>query len=211
MKRGRLERMLDVPWAAWLPGLATLSISFLIGTLAGCLLAGRVAQTEGSTLAVYVEGYLSAARSGGIAVPNLLLVLWETLRWPVLTILLAFTALGMLGIPILFAVRGFLLSFAVASFVRVLGGAGAILAVTLFGLTGLLSIPVLFVLGVQGFTACRVLASRLVGVGERRRISAPYGRAYFLRCALCGIVLFVCVCLEQTVLPSLLLMMAGTF
>ncbi len=209
MKRGRVVRVLDLPWAAWLPALVVLSISFLLGAIAGCLLAGGVAEAENGTLATYVEGYLSAARSGALSVPSVLSVLWETLRWPLLTVLLAFTALGVVGIPVLFAVRGFLLSFAVASFVRVLGGAGSILAFLLFGLTGLFTVPVLFVLGAQGFTACRILASRLVG--ERRRTGIPYGRAYCLRCGLCFMVLIVCVCLEQTVLPALLSMVAGTF
>lgn len=209
MKRGRIVPVLDLPWAVWLPALVILSVSFLIGAIAGCLLAGGVAEAENGTLATYVEGYLAAARSGTLTAPHLLSVLWETMRWPLLTVLLAFTALGVIGIPVLFAVRGFLLSFAVASFVRVLGGAGSILAFLLFGLTGLLTVPVLFVLGAQGFTACRILASRLVG--ERRRTGAPYGRGYFLRCALCFGVLAACVCLEQTVLPALLSVVAGTF
>lgn len=209
MKRGRIVPVLDLPWAVWLPALVILSVSFLIGAIAGCLLAGGVAEAENGTLATYVEGYLAAARSGALTAPHLLSVLWETMRWPLLTVLLAFTALGVIGIPVLFAVRGFLLSFAVASFVRVLGGAGSILAFLLFGLTGLLTVPVLFVLGAQGFTACRILASRLVG--ERRRTGVPYGRGYFLRCGLCFGALAACVCLEQTVLPALLSVVAGTF
>lgn len=209
MKRRRVVRILDLPWAAWLPGLVLLSACFLFGSIAGCLLAGGVAEAESGTLAAYVEGYLTAARSGSLEVPGTLTVLWETARWPLLTFLLAFTALGMIGLPVLFAVRGFLLSFAVASFIRVLGGAGSILAFLLFGVNGLLTIPVLFVLGVQGISSCRVLASRLVG--ERRRTGAAYGSAYFGRCGVCAAVLICCVCVEQTVVPSLLSVLAGTF
>ena len=40
-----------------------------------------------------------------------------------LALLLGFTALGLLGLPLLFAVRGFLLAFSIASFVRLFGGA----------------------------------------------------------------------------------------
>ncbi len=209
MKRRETFRVLDLPWAIWLPTLLPLAVSFLVGTVAGCLLAGGVAEAENGTLAAYIEGYLSATRSGALTVPTLFSVLWDTLRWPLLTWVLSFTALGIVGIPILFAARGFLLSFAVASFVRVLGGAGSILAVLLFGLTGLFTIPVLFVLGAQGLAACRALGARLLG--EKRRSAAPYGRAYFLRCGVCFAVLLLCVCLEQTVLPALLSAVAGTF
>lgn len=210
MKRRRVARVLDLPWAVWVPGLLVLGVCFLLGTVAGCLWAGGVAENGGETLAAYIEGYLSAARSGTLTVPSVFSVLYESFRWPVLTVLLAFTAAGVLGIPILFAVRGFLLSFAVASFVRVLGGAGSILAFLLFGLTGLMTVPVLFVLGTQGFTACCVLASRLLG--ERRKsVCVVYGRVYFLRCGLCAAALLFCVFLEQTIVPSLLAVLAGTF
>lgn len=209
MKRREVLRVLDLPWAAWLPALLPLTISFLAGTIAGCLLAGGVARAENGALAAYIEGYLSAARGGALTVPSALSILWDTLRWPLLTWVMAFTALGLIGIPLLFAARGFLLAFAVASFVRVLGGAGSILAFLLFGLTGLFTIPVLFVLGAQGLAACRVLGGRLLG--GKRRPAAPYNRAYFFRCGICLAVLLLCVCLEQTMLPALLSAVAGTF
>lgn len=208
MKRRRVVRILDLPWAAWLPALVILSASFLLGCVVGCLVAGGVGAAEHGALASYVESYLSAARAGELSAPSFFSVVWETLRWPLLTVLLAFTALGLVGIPVLFAVRGFLLSFAVASFVRVLGGAGSILAFLLFGLSGLFTVPVLFVLGAQGLGACRVLAARLVG---ERRTGPAYGRVYFLRCGVCGAVLVLSVCLEQTIVPPLLAALAGTF
>lgn len=210
MKRRRVVRLLDLPWAVWLPGLLVLGVSFLLGTAAGCLWAGGAAGSSGETLCSYIEGYLSAARLGDLTVPGIFTVLYDTFRWPVLAVLLGFTAAGVVGLPLLFAVRGFLLSFAVASFIRVLGGAGSILAFLLFGLTGLVSVPVLFVLGVQGFTACCALTSRLLG--ERpKSIRVVYGRLYFLRCGLCAAAALFCVFVEQTIVPSLLAVLAGTF
>lgn len=209
MKRQKPIRFSDLPWAAWLPTLLPLAISFFLGTVVGCLWAGGVAEAESGTLTAYIEGYLTAARSGALTVPSLFSLLWETFRWPLLTWILAFTAIGVIGIPVLFALRGFFLAFAVASFVRVLGGAGGVLAVLLFGITGLLTIPVLFVLGTQGLTACCALGARLLG--EKRRGGTPYGRAYFLRSGICFFVLFVSVCVEQTVLPALLTAVVGRF
>lgn len=206
MRKRRVDRFWDLP--AWAPGLVLLSICFLAGTIAGCLWAGGVAGQGSDTLASYIDGYLSAARTGTLTVPSVFSVLFETLRWPVLVFLLAFTAAGVIGIPILFAVRGFLMAFAVASFVRVLGGTGSILAFLLFGITGLFTVPVLFVLGTQGLSACFILASRLKG---ERRSGGVYGKRYFLRCGLCAAVLLLSVLCEQTILPSLLAAVAGTF
>lgn len=207
MKRRRIARFWDLP--VWAPGLFLLSICFLFGTIAGCLWAGGVAGQGSDTLASYIDGYLSAARTGTLTVPSVFSVLFETLRWPVLVFLLAFTAAGIIGIPLLFAVRGFLLSFAVASFIRVLGGAGTILAFLLFGITGLFTVPVLFVLGTQGITACFLLASRMTGA--RRSVGGIYGKQYFLRCGLCAAILLLSVFCEQTILPSFLTVLAGTF
>ena len=79
------------------------------------LLAAQVGGGGHDSLAAYIEGYLAAAKSGSVVLsPGLLSVLWESVRWPLFAFLMGFTALGVLGIPTLFAVRGFLLSFAAA-------------------------------------------------------------------------------------------------
>lgn len=209
MKRQKSIRFSDLPWSAWLPALLPLAISFFLGTVTGCLWAGWAAEAESGTLTAYIEGYLSAARSGALTVPSVFSLLWETFRWPLLTWILAFTAFGVIGIPVLFALRGFFLAFAAASFIRVLGGAGAVLSVLLFGVTGLLTLPVLFVLGTQGFTACCTLGARLLG--DKHRGGIPYERTYFLRSGICFFVLLLSVCMEQAILPVLLTAAVGRF
>lgn len=127
--RKRIVRIWDVPAGGLLPALITVASAFCIGGLAGMLLAAQVGGGGHDSLAAYIEGYLAAAKSGSVVLsPGLLSVLWESVRWPLFAFLMGFTALGVLGIPTLFAVRGFLLSFAVSSFVRMFGGTGGILA-----------------------------------------------------------------------------------
>ena len=113
----------------------------------------------------------------------MLSVVWSTIRWPVFAVLMGFTGLGLLGIPVLFSIRGFLLSFAITSFVRMFGGVGGVLAFLTFGVTGLVAIPVLFVLGVQSLAAARLLAGRFFGDGKR---SMHFVRADWVRCGLCS-------------------------
>lgn len=206
MRMRRTARFLDLP--VWLPGLALLSICFLAGMVAGCFWANGIAGEGNEALSAYIDGCLAGARVGELAVPDIFSVLIDILRWPVLTFLLAFTAAGIIGIPFLFLIRSFLLSFAVTSFVRVFGGTGIILAFALFGITGLFTVPVLFVLGTQGLTACFLLASRLRG---KKRSGILYGKQYFVRCGVCAAVLLLCVFCERIVIPPLVAMMAGTF
>ena len=168
--------------------LAAVSACFFLGGLAGCLLAGCVDGGGQESLAAYVEGFLRAAQAGDAAPPALAALVWETLRWPLLALLLGFTALGLLALPLLFAVRGFLLAFSIASFVRLFGGTGCLLALLVFGVGGAFSVPALFVLGVQSFMTARTLAGRVWGESK----AAPlYGRAYWLRCGGCAAALCV--------------------
>ena len=159
------------------------------------------------SLAAYVEGFLRAAQAGEAAPPALAALVWETLRWPLLALLLGFTALGLLALPLLFAVRGFLLAFSIASFVRIFGGTGCLLALLVFGVGGAFSVPVLFVLGVQSFMTARTLAGRVWGESK----AAPlYGRAYWLRCGGCAAALCVCMLLDGFAVPALVSGLAGT-
>ena len=154
-----------------------------------------------------MEGFLRAAQAGEPSPPALAALVWETLRWPLLALLLGFTALGLLALPLLFAVRGFLLAFSIASFVRLFGGTGCLLALLVFGVGGAFSVPALFVLGVQSFMTARTLAGRVWGESK----AAPlYGRAYWLRCGGCAAALCVCMLLDGFAVPALVSGLAGT-
>ena len=188
------------------PFLAVAAVFFFLGGLAGCLLAGSVDGGGQESLAAYVEGYLQAAQAGEASPPALAALVWETVRWPLLALLLGFTALGLLGLPLLFAARGFLLAFSIASFVRLFGGAGCLLALLVFGVGGAFTVPVLFVLGVQSLLTARTLAGRVWGEGK----SAPlYGRTYWLRCGGCAAALCVCMLLDGFAVPALVSGLAG--
>ena len=102
-----------------IPVLAVTAACFLLGGLVGCLLASHIGGGGQESLAAYVEGFLRAAQAGEITAPALASLVWDTVRWPLLALLLGFTALGLLGLPLLFVVRGFLLAFSIASFVRI--------------------------------------------------------------------------------------------
>lgn len=196
----------DVPERESVWTLAVTAVSFFIGGVFGFALTSRVEGAAAESLNAYVRAFLSAAGGGEVDPPALLPLLWQVFRWPLLTVALGFTAFGLIGIPALFAVRGFLFSFSVAAFIRVLGSFGGLVAAAVFGLTGAVAIPALFILGVQGLAAARCLAGRALGNGKSR---APYGKRYFFRCGLCAAVFLVCVVLERTAVPLLTAVLSG--
>jgi len=180
-----------------------LGICFFLGTVGGYIWSAGTAKNV-DILTSYIQGYLSAVSDGDWFLPSLGSVVWNVFRWPLITFLLAFTVIGRIGIPIVFTVRGILLSFAVTSFVAALGYEGAWIAFLLFGVSGLFALPALFVLGVQGIDICRSLTSKLPR-GSRK----AYNRTCLFRSAICAAVLVLCVFLEQTLIPSALLLTAG--
>lgn len=178
-------------------GVTVLALCFLLGTLAGCGLAGGMSGTECSALQAYLNDYLAAVRGDGASAPPLAQSMWQTLRWPVLTVLLSLTAVRRVGIPLLFGVRGFLLAFAVAVFIRTLGAVGAALALLLFGLPGCAALPALFLLGMWGMTTQAQTGRSAQKEGGMPWLGVSAGA------------LAVSICLERSVVPGLLGTLAG--
>ncbi len=191
------ENVLTGEWKA----LALLAVPFLLGGLFGCLLAGKTAGNGSQSLMEYLQSYLDLLRSGAAGTPGLLDTVWGIVRFPLCAVLLGFTVLGILGLPILFALRGFLLSFAIASFARMFGTEGVFLAFLLFGITGVIEIPAFFILGVQSATMSVRQLERKKSGGHR---ILGCDRHYFLCLIICAVALVICILLEYCFLPSIL-------
>lgn len=195
-RRGKFK--LDVP-SGTMAALVILGMAFLAGGGVGCLLAGLVSGEGGAALSDYLRAYLLLAQEGD-AVAGFWAVLWEQFRFPLAVLLLSFTAVGVVGLPALFAVRGFLFSFSVACFCRLFGSTGLVPALFLFGLPALLWAPALFVLGAQGMLGSYGLLRRVMGDS---RYPLSFDTAYWWRCALCGGAVAMCVAMELSIVPVL--------
>ena len=126
----------DWPWAAG-GALPALGLSFLLGGLAGALMAALAGGEGARQLSAYLSDYLILAGQEGAAA-RFWPLLWGRLRDLLIALILGMTALGAVGLPVLFAARGFLFAFSVGCFCRVFGGAGLFPAFALFGLSALL-------------------------------------------------------------------------
>lgn len=184
--------------------LILLSALFLIGSVIGCVTAGLIRDPSGALLD-YVRGCLELLTHDDAA-PRFISVLWGTFRFPVVAVLLGFTALGVAGIPVLFAVRGFLMCYAVAVFYRILGLAGLVLGLILFGFSALIWMPVLSYLGCRGLLRAYGLFRRASGDG---RYSLRNSGTFLISCGACAVALCLCAMLECLVVPILLQRVSG--
>lgn len=174
---------------------------FLLGGAAGGIFAG-LAQEEGALeLGDYLSGYLSLAAAGSVERPFLPLM-WEQLRYLLAAAVLGLTAIGVVGLPLLFCIRGFFFCFSVGCFFRVFGGAGLLPALVLFGMPALVWAPGFFLAGTQGLRNAYGLLRRVLGEG---RYELPASQpAYWARMGLCCVLFLICGALEYGVLPVLL-------
>lgn len=178
--------------------LLLLSAAFILGSAAGCLMAGGMDTGEQGILRDYLDSYL--ALMGEVPGLRLWPLVWDVARFPLLAGVLGFTALGVVGLPALFGVRGFLLSYAISAFYRLYGLSGQIPAFILFGLSALLWMPVLFHLGVQGLLCSYGMLRRSLGEG---RYPLGIDRAFWVRCGVCAGALCACAAVEYLAVPVL--------
>ena len=172
---------------------------FMLGGLGGCLAASFVRGQSGAALEEYLRAYLALAQGGSIQL-SLGTVIWDQIRFPLVMLLLGFTAAGVVCIPAVFCVRGFLFSFSVACFCRLFGWAGGVPAAFIFGFPALLWTPAFFVLGMQAMAASYDVLRQCRGEGCD---PAFFRMRYWQRCALCVLALAACAAVVYLVLPSL--------
>ena len=180
--------------------LAILSIAFLAGGILGGLFAALSGGTGGDELSGYLSSYLALAEEGERP-QELWPLLWGQVKYLLLALLLSLTALGIVGIPMLFGVRGFFLSFPVACFCRVFGGRGMFPAFILFGLPALLWVPALFVMGTSGYLSARQLFRRSMGEG---RGGSLLNGAFWCQAGVCVSLGLAAGLLEHWIVPVLL-------
>lgn len=205
LKKEKDRNAWDLPKDQWLALLLS-ALPFLIGGVLGCMLAASASGESDALLREYINTYLSAMTREALPSPGVVSVMWDYFRFPLVAVVLSFTALGLIGIPILFGVRGFLLSFSVTSFVRLFGTAGAGMAFLLFGLSEVIVLPVFFLLGIQGIGASARLLER---ISSGKRGTLLFDRAYLWRCFICAAVLFTAALLHFLLLPSLPIFLTG--
>lgn len=173
--------------------LTVLAACFGVGAVGGFFFSA--AAGENPELLGYLQQYFQTAGQGGLQ-PSLGATVWDLVRWPLAAFLLGLTPIGVAGIPLLMGGRGFLLSFAAATFARLFYLPGVAASLAAFGVTALMAVPVLFVAAADAF---RQSLSRLPGApsppahwSDRAGAMAP-----------CAGVLVLAAALQQTVMPAL--------
>lgn len=177
----------------------TLLIALLAGGLLGCICAHFMATDDSLAISLYIQKFASSISEGDVAMPKLLASSWSILRWPLIVCLLGFSSYNMILIPVVFIFRGFFLAFCITSFVEILGSAGLLVSVILFGVESLICIPILFIIAMQIMD--RTIKRK---EGKGKSISWTLIPALAFRNMICLAIFFACILWETLFVPIIL-------
>ncbi len=179
--------------------LLVVCLFFAVGMLAGLFLGKHISVTEKEELSDYIYKYAQICGQNDRPTASLLSI-WSTyFRYPVCFFLLGWCVLGVVGVPILCFLQGFSLSFAVSTFVSVLGKSGIRLALYTFGLRCLITLPCSIWLAMWAFSNSRGILHR-----PRERRKRAHRQDWCASFGLCALLLLIGSFLEITITPKLL-------
>ncbi len=179
MKRGMLS-FSDVRRLRQSPAFALLTAVFLCGILAGSFTGMHIEQSDGNYVSDLAQLVSSNAAGQLPTLRTVAACLAGTFGWAVLAILMGAAAGRMLWVPLLLAVRGFLLAFAVTAVLVESGWWGIVISLVSIGVPAALWIPALLLL-------CSAVLTAAVMRREKRGYFAAltrYGGVVGICCAL---------------------------
>lgn len=179
-----------------LPGLILCGALFLCGCVAGTFSSAFV--QDGVALTEYFSEYLSLEKDGSFIDPSFFSVLMDTLKYPMAIFAFGFSMPGVIGIPALSCIKGYSLAFSISIMVRLYGGDGVLLAISLFGITTLITIPCFLILAAQAFRASCLLSYAVIKPGMRGSIGI-YNTKYFISLLICFGILIIAALLDTYV------------
>ena len=123
---------------------------FLLGGILGCLLGVCAGEVGTGEIETYLWDFISLVGNRDLkwSVPT---VIWNRGRWLIFCGLFGVSAVGIGLLPLLFLLRGILLTFGICCFLRIFGVIGLLPAVLLYGVPALLWVPGFLTLGVFCF------------------------------------------------------------
>lgn len=188
------------PASDW-KGILLICLPFLLGGILGALICASGAEGDNEGLKEYLETYLTLAQRSEVSLPSFAALLWEYLRYPLFAFLMGFAGIGLIALPVLFGVRGFLLGYTITAFASVFGVDGILIAFLLIGIPELVVLPIFFALGVQSAaSAGRIFQGFLQG----KRPQGLYSRRDFILSGACFAVVFCWTGTVFLILPTLI-------
>ena len=183
---------------SFFPRVFFLALFFASGVFMGRFFAEHMATAAGRELEEYLRRYVLLESETTMQTVISTVVLY--VRYPLMAVLLGFASIGIALIPALAVVFGFFTSFSVFCFVATLGTDGVWLSLAAFGLRCAITLPCFLMLASSSWENAGNLTA--LSFGRGRRVSpVVYGRSWWIRVAICLVVLLLGVCVDLMLVP----------
>ena len=123
-------------------------ICFLLGITCGCVFCF---QSKSSNLSSSVTEILDGIMLNGSVEYSFIKTYFNYIKYIFLVFLLGFTVLGLIGIPATVFFKGFFLSLSISSILRSYGQSAIFIALSMFGIQSLLSLPCILITSAIAF------------------------------------------------------------
>ena len=133
-----------------------LPLSFLLGGVSGHLVSG----VGFDHLSTMLQGYSVSCLTQGSVAFEFSGLLWRCLEPLLLALVLSFSALGVLGLPILLGVQGFRTGYAISGLSRTWGLSGLGTAALWIGVEDLILLALLLAIAIPGWARAWELATQ---------------------------------------------------
>ena len=174
--------------------------SFLCGSILGSAFAAGLSEIQTDEIRTYLQDYISLAHSS-ILPKSFASALRHHCFWLLLCVLAGSSVLGIIFLPFLFTVRGFLLVFMTGCFVRIFGGRGIVPAVLISGLSACAWLPGMLIVSLR---VLKPIPSRMTPkTADHSSITSP-GFVAHKGFVIAFLLICICVLLECTLIPALL-------
>lgn len=185
------------PVKAFPVGFLVCAALFTLGCVAGVIASGSL------PIDTPVNEYVAAvagAESGGFDV-RFLSALQTSGKYHAVVMFFAFSVLGVIAIPAVSALRGFLLCFAVSSVIRYYGAGSVPYALLMFAPEAIIAVPALFLLSTHSLSASGTLLQACSSRGAP--VGAPYGNGFTGRVLICAALVCITALIDAAIGPWL--------
>lgn len=200
LKKHRLKNKENTSSDMFSIGIIVLFMMLLCGVIAGCITASYISPESGSSLSKYMSDYISNAGSIVDYKTGVLHEVLALVKYPIIVFCLGYTVFGALGIPAAVGIKGFLLSFSVASVFRLYGYKGLAMALAIYGVQSMISLPCLVVISAVALESSLRLLRLVKNTGMKSGVSIAHKRS-FIVFAVCVLIMAATAVVEAFCTP----------
>ena len=192
----KVRRIPEVKSGRMPVNIALMLVFLICGVVFGCLFAGCTSNDFG--LSVKYEDFANGALNYSFFASY-----FNFIKYPALFFFMGFTAVGIFLVPILVSIKGFFVTVSICSVIKIWGIKGLYIALAVFGLQTMISIPVILFSSAFSFEFSKVFFNALRSKKSSVFLQHSGFGPYFVFFLIMALILVLFALLDVLITPAL--------